>query len=91
MPRVTSALKKHVQNYLELSRQKKEIDDQMQTIKGFIVGKMGDEEQMLIDGHNVTNSHFLKNQFDTKAFQKAHKNIYEKFCKQVSASKFQIT
>lgn len=72
----------------ELEAQKKALDEQIAAIKADLQADMGDLEEVTTDKWIVRFTKTVSNRFDSTAFKKAHKKLYDEFCKPSESRRF---
>lgn len=72
----------------ELEAQKKELEEQIKALQEEIKSDMGDTEEIDTGKWIVRWTKSISNRFDTTAFKKSHKKLYDEFCKASESRRF---
>lgn len=85
-------LNEKARNYFTLQEMIAELEAEAEAIKDEMKAVMVERETEELNGtgwratwHNTTT-----NRFDSKAFQKAHEDLYKSFCKTVTGTRFTL-
>lgn len=80
-----------IQQYQEASGDIKEAEERKQRAANELKAVLGDKEIGILGDHRVTWKPFTSHRFDTKAFQKAHPDLYAQFCSTSTGRRFSIS
>ena len=83
-------LSNNVVRYLELQRQMNELKEQQTKIKEYLIGQLGDKEEMLVDGIKVANKHYFKSHFDAALLKKRQPEIHAAYTSIIDATRFTV-
>ena len=81
-----------VKAYFEIQAEIEALQAEAEAIKDCIKGRMIETEQEEINGHGwrATWHNTTSSRFDTAAFKKEHKDLYETFCKTSTGTRFTL-
>jgi len=83
-------LSNNVQRFLDLQRQIADLKDQQGKVKEYLIGQLGEREEMLVDGVKVANKHYFKAHFDVSTLKKRQPEIHAAYTSMVDATRFTV-
>lgn len=82
---------KLIEQYNQLQEKEKEIKEQKDLVSNKIKILLGENDCGICGSYKVTWKNVNSNRFDSKTFQKENKDLYEKYVKQSTYRRFQIS
>lgn len=90
--RANTYLVEQILKVKELERQKKELEDQIESVKNILKDEMvvRNKDELSVGGYTLRYKVIESKSFDTKAFKAEFDALYEKFCNVKESSRFTI-
>lgn len=87
----SKTMKKHLNEYSDLTRQIAELEARRQEIAKRIKDGMGGKEELECGGYIARNKTVISSRFDTKAFKAVYECLYNEFCRPQQAQRFTVS